>query len=140
MTTETQDKLAARLNQRWNAADLRAFADLDHPEPLASLKQAEQWLAQRPMDSSLLLACARLAMRAELYGKARRYLESSLAAHPSPEAALLLAHLLEHTDQRERAYKVLKNVLTAMAGGEFALPKIHAPRSERRKTADRRRR
>ena len=57
-------------------------------------------VARRP---ELLAASAKLALRAELIGKARSYLEASLARKPTPENALLYAELLEQLGEGDRA-------------------------------------
>ena len=136
--TNTKDTkaLVARLKKDWNDDDVRAFAELDD-EPLILLKQAEKWLVDHSKDAELLCTCARLAIRAELFGKARGFLEASIAIQPWLETYLLLAHLFEHIDDRERAYKVLKAGATHAIGRKISLPKIKAPRIERRR-ADRR--
>ncbi len=53
------------------------------------LKQVETWLKSYPDDAALLLAAARLSMANELWGKARSYLESSLALAPTADAYAL---------------------------------------------------
>ncbi|MBC7983729.1 MAG: hypothetical protein H7Y02_07750 [Candidatus Obscuribacterales bacterium] len=131
--------LVARLKKQWNDSDLVAFGELAEPDPLALLKQAEKWRANHSKDAVLLIVCATLCMRAELYGKARAYLQASLEVRPHLETYRLLAHLLEHIDERERAYKVLKEALAYAIGRDMPLPKIAVARRERRKPVDRRR-
>jgi HemY protein len=134
MTTSKDSKaIAARLKKEWNDDDLRAFADADTDEPLLLLKQAEKWLTTHAHDAVLLLTCARLAIRSELYGKARRYLEASLVEQAQFETYLLLAHLLEQLDDSERAYKLLKTAVAQAVGRKIALPKIRVTRLERRR-------
>ena len=58
------------------------------PNPLSR----EQIRNNRPKVRPL----ARLCLRAQLVGKARSYLEASLARRPSSENSLILADLLEH--------------------------------------------
>jgi HemY protein len=138
MNTASDHKaIVARLKKDWNDVDVRAFADID-AEPLVLLKQAEKWLVDHSQDIALLTTCARLCITAELYGKARSYLETCLAVQPRLETFLLLAHLLEHVDERERAYKLLKTAVTQATGRKVSLPKIRSPRLERRRTTDRR--
>lgn len=50
------------------------------------LKHAEGWLNKHPDDASLLLTAARLCVRAQLWGKARSYYETSIAIEPLPES------------------------------------------------------
>lgn len=140
MSTSSEFKtLAARLKKQWNDADLLTFGELADIDPLLLLKQAEKWRADRPKDAVLLIVCATLCIRSELYGKARTYLQASLAVRPNLETYQLLAHLLEHIDDREHAYKVLKEAVAYAIGRETRLPRIPMQRRERRKQVDRRR-
>ena len=76
------------------------------PDPLAPLDRAETWLRKRPEDPELLASCARLCLRAELIGKARSYLEASIARRPSAENSLILADLLEQMGERDERAEV----------------------------------
>jgi len=64
------------------------------------LAVAEQWLRERPGDAELLFTLARIAVRNELWGKARGYFEASLQLQERPEAyaelAALVAKLGDH--------------------------------------------
>lgn len=136
-SAETQ--LRELLEDQWDEAAVLVFGELEPPEPLATLDRAERWLADRPNDAALLLTCARIAMHAELYGKARSFLETSLAIRPRLEAYQLLAALLEQLGERERAHKVLHEALVHAIGRKVKLPPIRARRWQDRRMADRRR-
>jgi uncharacterized protein HemY len=56
---------------------------------------AEKWLLAHKDDAVLLLTCGRLCIRNELWGKARSYLQTSIAIAPQPETYLELAKLTE---------------------------------------------
>ena len=103
------------------------------------LRRAIEWLATREDDATLLLACARLATRAELYGKARSFLETSIAIRPRLEAYQLLASLMEQLGERERSVKALNDALAFAVGRKANLPKIRARRWLERRQSDRRR-
>ncbi len=86
-----------------------------------------------------MLTCAQLATRAELYGKARSFLETSIAIRPRLEAYQLLASLMEQLGERERSVKALNDALAFAVGRKAKLPKIRARRwldrrHERRRT------
>ena len=66
------------LDDEWNDALAALYGELELPDPLEPLAIAEKWLRPRREDPVLLVSCARLSIRAELYGKARSYLETSL--------------------------------------------------------------
>lgn len=132
-------ELRRLLDKHWDEAAVLAYGELDSDEPLVLLDRAEQWLPNRQEDAALLLTCARLSLRAELYGKAQSYLETSLAIRPRLETFHLLANLMEQLGDRDRAIHVLSDALIHVMGRQPALPKIRARRwldrrhSERRK-------
>jgi len=134
-----ENELRRLLDKQWDESAVLAFGELDPEEPLTTLERAEEWLPDHHEDAALLLSCARLSIRAELYGKARSYLETSIAIRPRLEAWQLLAGLFEQLGERERASKALNDALTHALGRKAALPKIRARRWIDRRQADRRR-
>lgn len=107
---------------------VRLYGELTLADALSPLDRAEQWLRKSPQDPDLLAACARLALHAELIGKARSYLEASLARKPSAENSLLYAELLEQLGEGERARVVLRDSLTRSVGRRLALPRVRLRR------------
>lgn len=107
---------------------LRLYGDLVLPDPLVPLERAENWLRRHPEDPDLLFACARLALQAELVGKARSYLEASLARKPSAETSLLYAELLEQLGEADRARGVLRDSVTRSVGRRLSLPRLRLRR------------
>jgi HemY protein len=132
-------ELRRLLNRQWDEAAVLAYGDLDAPEPLAILERAEQWLPEHREDAALLYTCARLSIRAELYGKARSYLQTSVAIRPRLEAWHLLAVLLEQLGERDLANQALTNALAEAIGRKPQFPKIRARRWVERRQSDRRR-
>ena len=69
----------------------------------------EKWLKALSTNEYLLLALGITATKAQLWGKAQGYLESSIDARATPRACMELARLLEdqlqQTDQAARYYK-----------------------------------
>ena len=106
----------------------RLYGDLVLPEALLPLERAEALLRRRPEDPELLAACARLSLRAELFGKARSYLETSLAIRPNTENSLLLAELLDQMGEHARAAAVLRDALTRSVGRRSNLPRVRIRR------------
>lgn len=127
------------LDEQWDEAAILAFGELEPAEPLITLERAERWLPEHRNDAALLLTCARLAMQAELYGKARSFLETSIAIRPRLEAYQLLAALMEQLGERERANKALHDALVHALGRKPKVPTIRARRWLDRRLADRRR-
>jgi HemY protein len=127
------------LAHTWDEAAVLAYGELEGTEPLETLETAEKWLPAHPQDPVLLLTCGRLCIHAELYGKARSYLETSLAFRPRLETFQILASLLEQLGERERAVKILNDALTHAVGRKANLPRLRIRRwVDRRLTPDRR--
>ncbi len=134
-----ETELRKFLGHQWDEAAVLAYGELDTAEPLVTLERAEQWLPEHSEDAALLFTCARHSIRAELYGKARSYLETSIAIRPRLEAWQLLANLFEQLGERDRAIKALTDALAHAVGRRAAMPKIRARRWVDRRQADRRR-
>jgi HemY protein len=133
-----ESALRESIERQWDEATVLAFGELESPDPFKTLERAENWLPEHPEDAALLLTCAQLAVRAELYGKSRSYLETSIAIKPRLEAYQLLASLMEQLGERERATRALDDALT-LAVGRKANLKIRMRRWLDRRQSDRRR-
>ena len=131
-------QLRALLGRQWDESAITIYGDIEAAEPLEALERAEQWLPKHAEDPALLLTCARLSMRAELYGKARTYLETSIAIRPRLEAYQLLAALMEQLGERDRAIKALNDALVHALGRKPNLPKIRVRRLSNRRHMERR--
>jgi HemY protein len=134
-----ESELRDCIERRWDESAVLTYGDLGAEEPFELLERAERWLPDHPEDATLLLTCAQLAARAELYGKARSYLETSIAIRPRLEAYQLLASLMEQLGERERALKALNDALALAVGRSARLPKIRTRRWLERRQNDRRR-
>ena len=131
--------LRESIERAWDESTVATYGEIEADDPFKVLERAESWLPDHPEDAALLLTCARLATRAELYGKARTYLETSIAIKPRLEAYQLLASLMEQLGERERAVKALNDALAFAVGRKPKLPKIHTRRWLDRRQGDRRR-
>src|SRR3954467_8128745 len=69
------------------------------------IERAESWLASRHRDPELLAALGRLCAQAELWGKARSFLEASVSFEESRAAHLELARLAERLGQAPDAQR-----------------------------------
>jgi HemY protein len=107
---------------------VRLYGELQLKDALAPLEHAENWLRAAPEDPDLLATCARLALQAELVGKARSYLEASLARRHSAENSLLYAELLEQLGEAERARSVLRDSVARSVGRRPVLPRVRLRR------------
>jgi HemY protein len=114
---QAERELRAALKREWHAALVAAYGDVRAADPAKQLKQAETWLKAYPEDAALLLAAARLSMANELWGKARSYLESSLAIAPVPDAYALYGRLLTELGEDERAALAFRSGLGLVSPG-----------------------
>ncbi len=69
----------------------------------ARIERAERWLLERERDAQILSSLGRLCAQAELWGKARSFLEASLSFEESRAAYLELAQLEERLGQSSQA-------------------------------------
>jgi HemY protein len=127
-----EEILRKSLDNQWSDALAAAYGELELPDPLEPLAVAEKWLRTRREDPVLLVACARLSMRAELYGKARSYLETSLAVRRHPETYQILGNLLDQLGEKDRAAQVLREGLALAIGRRADLPKVKSRRFQPR--------
>lgn len=134
-----EKRLRDLLKSEWDESAVQTYGELETREPLQTLERAESWLPAHSEDPVLLLSCARLSIRAELYGKARSYLETSLAIRPRLEAYQLFADLLEQLGERDRATKALSDALAFALGGRTNLPTIRQRKWLERRQGERRR-
>ena len=95
-TMDVESFLRHRLEERWSPRLAELYGELEGAmETIPLLNQAEAWLKDHQRDPALLLTAGRLALSARLWGKARGYLEASVALHPRLEGYRLLARTLE---------------------------------------------
>jgi HemY protein len=74
-------------------------------EARARIERAERWLRDHERDPELLAALGRLCAHAELWGKAKSFLEASLSFEPTRTAHLELARLAERLGENEDAQR-----------------------------------
>ncbi len=80
------------------------------------LKQAEKWLQDHENDPILLLTLGRLCARAQLFAKARSYLEASLAISQTPETYHALAELAQaHGEHVKAAEYYAKGLMLSLS-------------------------
>jgi len=100
----------------WTPALAALYADLPaglapaarSAEALLRIERAERWLLERERDAHLLAALGRLCVHAELWGKARSFLEASLSFEETRDAHVELARLAErlgHAAEAEAHYR-----------------------------------
>jgi HemY protein len=104
-----------------------AYGELRTGNVSRQLRQAETWLKDRPEDPVLLCTAARLCMASELWGKARSYLESSLALAPDPGAYALYGQLLNQLGEESAASDAFRQGLKLAGNVDLDVPMLDAP-------------
>jgi len=112
------------LKTDWNNELIGLYGELKLPDRDGQRRQIEKWLNRYPEDPVVLLAAGRACIRAELWGKARSYIESSLAISPTPDAYRELGQLMLKLDEPAAATTAFAKGLTLSTGGAPGLPRL----------------
>lgn len=120
-------ELRAALKREWREPLVSAYGDVHGKDRAKQLEFAEARLKDHPNDPALLAAAAKLCMEAELWGKARSYLESSLALAPDPARYALYGRLLDRLGEGERAALAFRSGLALLEHGREDLPALTGP-------------
>ncbi|MEZ5564077.1 MAG: heme biosynthesis HemY N-terminal domain-containing protein [Gammaproteobacteria bacterium] len=127
---DAEAEIRRTLNEDWTEALIRIYGELPTADPAAHLKRIEAWLRERPNDPELLLAAGRASIRHQLWGKARSYLEASLAIRPVPETYRVLGQLMARVGESQSASRAYERGLAmstdASSSTTGALPAIAA--------------
>lgn len=116
--------LREALNDRYRDRLVHIYGLVRGADPARQLATAEAWLADHPHDATLLLALGRLALRNNLWGKAREYLASSFANRRDIQTCAELVRLLEHMGEHQAAQKMLRQGFALMV---HDLPELPQP-------------
>ncbi len=123
---EAEPAVRGAIRRRWSDALAELYGRIEASDPRKQLTNAEEWLKDHAHNPALLLTAGRLALRNDLWGKARLYLESSLGAGPRVETYRELGGLLERLGEHDAARESYRKGV-ALAAGE-ALEADSAPR------------
>jgi len=130
-TEDAEAEIRRTLKEDWSEALIGLYGELPVADPAAHLKRIESWLKDRPEDAALLLAAGRASVRHQLWGKARSYLEASLAIRPAPDAYRALGQLMARVGEATSASKAYERGLAMTSGspppGAPAVPKSNLP-------------
>ena len=127
--TEAHRIIEDSLAESWDSSLLPLYVECLPRDARKHLEQAEEWLKQHPGDPVLLLALGLLCMQQSLWGKARSYLEASLAVEPGHTAYVKLGELLERMGKPDEASQVYRR------GLDLALSQLKEATGGRRKPA-----
>lgn len=102
---EAQRIIEDALEECWDTALVLAYGETGctGTDVMGRIARAEKWLVQHPREEALLLTLGRLCRVQKLWGKARSFLEASLAIAPTRSAHLELACLLEDLEEPGQA-------------------------------------
>ena len=126
---DAETELRRILPERWDRALVNLYGELPATDPAAHLKRIEAWLRERPEDPALLLAAGRASVRHQLWGKARSYLETSLAIRPEPDTYRALGLLMARVGESQSASRAYEKGLSLATGDKAPSPQSVAPRT-----------
>ena len=112
---DAESIITKRLENNWDSKLVYQYGLLKLDDYSHALKNAERWAKNHTNDVNLYLTLGRLCKRAQLWGKAKSYFESSLSRKPLPEAYAELAALHEQLDEPEDAHRCIKKGLKLAA-------------------------
>ena len=118
--------LRKQLNVEWHAALVELYGRVDGGESNKQLIHAEQWLRDRNSDPVLFRALGRIALRNELWGKAREYFEISLRLERNGETCAELGRLCASLGETAKSNEYFQQGLLLSTG---RLPELPMPQS-----------
>ncbi len=86
----------------WTPALVALYGDIPGRDAARQLSTAEQWALKREPDAVMLTTFAKLAVRAQHWLKAQRYLNQLVRTAPTAEAWLMLADVYERLQEPDQ--------------------------------------
>jgi len=117
------------LKSGWDSELVAIYGKLKLANKDDQLRQLENWLNQYPEDPVILLAAGRSSIRNQLWGKARSYIESSLAIAATPAAYHELGQLMLTLNETSAATTAFAKGLTLSTSGPSDRPRLENPGS-----------
>ncbi|MGI9281876.1 MAG: heme biosynthesis protein HemY [Endozoicomonas sp.] len=114
--------LRENLNKYYSSDIVLLYGKIKGKDLSKQLHFAEAMLNERPNDADLLLTLGRLALRNELWGKAREYFEASLRLSKRIDTYNELGRLLAHMEDHESSSLFFQEGLRLAAGSVIDLP------------------
>ena len=115
---KAEQLLREALRRQWDSGLVETYGLLETGEAGRQLSYMEKLLSDHPDDPTLLLTLGRLSLRAQLWGKARGYLEACIGRNGPPQAYRELGQLLERMHEPEKALEVYRRGLSGTGGPE----------------------
>lgn len=119
---EAEQVLRQQLKREWNDELVALYGEVEGGDAARQLAQAEQWLPAHAGSAVLLQCLGRLALRNELWGKARDYFETSLKLAEDPRTCAELGDLLARLGQHERSSQYYARGLALVGSDGRQLP------------------
>ena len=110
---QAREAIESSLEKRWDSDLAGLYGECATGDTVGQIERAERWLTDNPNDASLLLSLGKLCTRQHLWGKARSYLDASLALEQSRAGHSALAHLLEEMGLGDEALQYNRRRLEA---------------------------
>ena len=117
-TSDCEQLLRRTLNKKWIEALIRLYGLVEGTNIVKQIQFAESLLSAHSSEAVLLLTLGRLCKSNSLWGKARSYLQDSIAVQPSAEAYQELALLLEQQGEHTVAGTYFQKGLALATGAE----------------------
>ncbi|HKJ76960.1 MAG TPA: heme biosynthesis protein HemY [Gammaproteobacteria bacterium] len=114
--------LREELRRRWEPRLAELYGRVAGDDPARQLDWVETWIKEQGERPELLLSAGRLALRSQLWGKARAYLEQVAEVAPAPGVLQELGALLEELGEPGAAADCYRRGLSLATGEERALP------------------
>lgn len=114
--SELEALINKTVKKTWDSGLVKLYGNMPGTDPVKQLPVAEAWLKIYPQQALLYLSLGRIAMRCQLWGKARSYFETSLKLEANAESYLEYGRLLEQLGEGEAAKEAYR------AGLLFAMP------------------
>lgn len=126
--TLAEQIMRTRLKKHYDPELVDAYSRLEQIDPKIALGHCEGWLRSQPEEPALLVACARLALRAGEHDKARKYIETAIEIDPSAAAYQVYGAVLAETGATDEAGKAFRKGLALATGRiETTLPVVVEP-------------
>lgn len=127
LTLPAMDEVESALRREWSPRLIETYGTLAGDDVEARLRRAEGWLDAHPNDATLLLTLGRMCVRLKLWGKARPYLERSLALAPSVGGWEALGDAFAGQGDAEQAQRCYRNALAFTRGEAMPIMPSVAP-------------
>ncbi len=122
---EAEKLLRQYLTKNWQESSIILYSELDVMVDKKQLEMVENWLNDHQQNAHLLLALGKICATLSLWGKAKSYLEASIAIKPMPQNYLKLARLLEENMAEPVAAQEYYRKGLHLIAGDFAEEVLH---------------